>query len=60
MEGGAEGNSLEMSKQPIVCTFTCMYMAGGYSKGGGGANPPISLNESLIFSVNGDYYELTT
>ena len=59
MEGGAEGNLLEMSKQPIACTFTCMYMVGGYSKGGE-ANPPTSLNESLIFSVNGDYYDLTT
>ena len=40
MEGGAEGNLLEMSKQPIACTFTCMYMAGGYSKEGGEQIPP--------------------
>ena len=42
MEGGAEGNLLEMSKQPIASTVTCMYVAGGYSKGGGGEQIPPS------------------
>ena len=68
MECGAKGNVLEIAyfdTLSITCTFACMYMVGSYSQGGGQfpargeVNPHSPLNETLIFSFNGDYYELT-